>query len=576
MVLLAGHLMLAQLTLVLAAVFIIVGKATRWRMSWLAAPAVAGVFWTLAIGPRAAAAGFAAGPGQVLGHISQHGLLHATSAFSGIGSWLPRQLPLALIAAAGEAALAGWLDWLHTDEWAVSPARPGLLAAIRRAATTRAIRAGAVVTRTGGTLGVASATGARASLSWTEAAAGVLLAGAAGRDVTATSFQLVHAALRLRKPVIVVDLGGDPAVGGALETACSATGTPLRTFGAGAGCYEPFRDADPARRTELTLAMLGVTDANARGAETCLRTAFELMAAVPADPRTPVLDDVLHLLNPRAMRARLSLVPAESKLAGRLAEQVRAAARLAQADPEAVASVARELESIRNSPAGHWLRPGGAQAGIDLSRTILERSAALFRLGTRGMARLVCTDLLALGDDLRAIGVGGDAVVLLCGCEKLPDGTLARLVASGATAGLCVLATTTSATAAAELAGAVGALVIHRLADAGDSAAASLAARTGTRLAPAGGGTKLAPQPVVPVTTLHSLRNARFVLAVNAPRRRLVELAETVPARLPRLTELAPKTRSARAFRVRLPGLATRTGLAAQTQAQQQPQGETP
>lgn len=517
--LLLAHLVFAQLTFVLAVVFAGISKTSRWRLSWLAAPAAAGVLWTFAIGTAAAAAGFSAGPRRILGYLGTHGLLHVHGAFADAGSWLPRQFPLALIAAAAEAAVVGWLNWLHTDEWAVPPARPGLLAAARRALTTRAIRGGAVVTRDGATLGVVPATGARATLGWAEVAGGVLFTGAAGRDISATGFQLVHAALRLRKPVIALDLTGDPAMGSALAAACSAAGTPLRTFGTGDGSYEPFRDADPERRTELTLAMLGAaaTDAraaagsgapgaplaaNSRGAELCLRTAFELMSAVPADAQTPVLDDVLHLLNPLAARARLRLVPADGPLAAQLADRVQAMARLAEGEPETLTAVARGLAEVRACPDGGWLRPGGAgPPDIDLARVIRERAAALFRPHSPQMARLVCADLLALGDDLRRIEADGDAVVVLCGCEKLPAGTVARLVDSGATAGLPVLAATTSAAAAAGLAEVFGALVIHRLAaadarvgataapegceGASGSAVASLAARTGIRLVPA-------------------------------------------------------------------------------------------
>ena len=133
---LLGHLLFAQLTFILAAVFVSVSKASRWRLWWLTVPAAAGLGWTLAIGPRAAAAGFAAGPAAILGYLSGGGhpfthLLHPHGAFVGAGSWLWRQFPIALIAAAAEAALVGWLDWMHTDEWAVPPRRPGAIAAAR-------------------------------------------------------------------------------------------------------------------------------------------------------------------------------------------------------------------------------------------------------------------------------------------------------------------------------------------------------------------------------------------------------------------------------------------------------------
>ena len=107
-----AHVLFAQLTIILAALFYLITKATRWRLSWLTIPAAVGLAWTAAVGPRLAAAGFAAGPAQIAdylgasGHQADH-LLHFTVAFAGIGTWLPRQLPLALVAGAAEAALAG-------------------------------------------------------------------------------------------------------------------------------------------------------------------------------------------------------------------------------------------------------------------------------------------------------------------------------------------------------------------------------------------------------------------------------------------------------------------------------------
>src|SRR5437764_15329255 len=52
----------APLTLVLAAAFDAVSKASRWRPLWLAVPAACGVIWALAIGPGEAAAGLPRGP----------------------------------------------------------------------------------------------------------------------------------------------------------------------------------------------------------------------------------------------------------------------------------------------------------------------------------------------------------------------------------------------------------------------------------------------------------------------------------------------------------------------------------
>src|SRR5690348_10069885 len=255
------HLLFAQLTMVFAVLFYLVTKVTRWRLSWLAIPAAVGLAWAAA-GPRAAVAGYTAGAVQVAGYLGDSGhqaehLLHFTAAFAGIGSWLPRQLPLALLAGAVEAALAGWLSWLHTDGGDLRPPRPGLIVAARRTAAVRVIRAGGVVARDGGCLGVAAGSGARITLSWTEAAGGVSVCGSAASDVLTTGFQLVHAAIRRRKPVLAVDHTADPALAAQLAAVCAAAGSPLLVFGPGpeapAAGYEPFSHGSAAgRAAQLT------------------------------------------------------------------------------------------------------------------------------------------------------------------------------------------------------------------------------------------------------------------------------------------------------------------------------------
>src|SRR5437764_792802 len=102
------HLLFAQLTIILAAVFYLVTKLTRWRLSWLVIPAAAGLAWT-ATGAGAAVAGYTAGAARIASYLGERGhqaghLLHFTGAYAGIGTWLPRQLA-AVCAAAGATRL---------------------------------------------------------------------------------------------------------------------------------------------------------------------------------------------------------------------------------------------------------------------------------------------------------------------------------------------------------------------------------------------------------------------------------------------------------------------------------------
>lgn len=561
------HLIFAQLTLILALIFFGVTKVTRWRPAWLELPAAVGLLWTLAIGPATALAGFTAGPALVVSYLGgiagdSARLLHLGLAYSAMGHWLPRQLPVALITGAAEAAVAVWLEWLHTDEWEVRPPRPGLAVAARRAALTHTVRSGGVVARDGARLGVDEATGLAATLSWDEVAGGVLVVGSARSGTSTSSFQLVHAAIRLRKPVIVVDLGGGADLASSLATVCAAVDAPFHEFSAaGPASYEPFRVGSPARRAALVTAMINWSGTSGHYRESFagyLGDVFELIEAAPADRRIPVLDDVAHLLDPLALEARMAQVPAYHPGHAALAGRIQASASLARAEPELLMTASSQLAQLRQSPIGRWLRPapagtggaGGAGGGpIDLGRVVRERAVVLFSLGSPGhasaaarLAWLIGQDILATDRDLQEIGVDGDGLAWFDHCEGLPQHTLRDLISHGAEAGLPVMLTTTSARAAAGLAAQVNALVIHRIPD--PDSAAQFAAQTGERLVPgawaAPGDPELTAVSQVPASALQELGRGRFTLVVRRPVGRLVTTARTVPAALPRPAGSAP------------------------------------
>src|SRR4249920_1895913 len=258
---LAG-LLFAPVTLGLAVAFHAIGKITRWRPVWLAVPAACGVVWVLAIGPAAALAGFLAAPRAVTALLTGVAtaparLAHLGAASTGSVRWFPGQFPIALILAAGMAAVAWWLDWLHTDGWRLPAPRPGLVSLCRRRLTAAFVKSGGVLTRSGACLGVDAGTGRPAAVPWREAERGVLVTGSVWPAVAASGFQLVHAAIRLRKPVIVVDLAAGGELAGSLTAVCAATGAPLQVFGAaGTGYYEPLRGRDPAHQTALVMGMI--------------------------------------------------------------------------------------------------------------------------------------------------------------------------------------------------------------------------------------------------------------------------------------------------------------------------------
>jgi hypothetical protein len=528
---LLAHLLLAQLTLLLAAAMYAAGRVGRWRPQWLAVPAGAGALWVLAIGPARAADGLTAGPRQVLAYLGAIGrypghLLRPEGAFAGLGHWLPEQFPLALILAAAEAFGVCWLQRRVTGG---RPWRTGLVVAARRRATTASIRSGGVVTRDGCRVGLDVATGRAAEITWTEAEGGVLCAGTA---CTENGFMLAHAAIRRRKPLIVIDLTGSPWLAESLAAACAPPGAPLHRFGAdGPGYYEPLRGGDPARAAALVMAMIdwsGTGDQQRRSCAAYLADALAVQAAAPGDRRVPVLDDLVRLLTPDALRERASLIPAYHPRRDVLADRASVSAGLLQADPATVAAPAAQLPRLRASALGRWLEPGPPGATrISLGRTVRERAVAVFSLDRSAhgdaatmVAGLATADLAAVCGELHGMSVPGDSLAWINGCEALGDEVLADLVERGAGAGTGVVLGTASGEVADRLAAEVRVLV------AGGPHSAALA---GTF---AGGGQVSGAGEAGSAPDAAVADAATFTLAAKGSRQRVLPRCRHVPARV--------------------------------------------
>jgi hypothetical protein len=531
---LLAHLALAQLTMLLALALDLAGRGARWRPLWLAGPAAAGFLWILAIGPGRALAGFTAGPHQVLAYLAGSAgqparVLHPARAFYGIRHWLPRQAPIALILAPAEALAAWWLRWRRAGAQGLPRPRPGLIVAVRRQVTAAQVRSGGVVSRTGACLGVDRETGRAAGISWRAAEGGVLVTGATATGGSAASFQLVHAAIRRRKPVLAVDLGGASGLAGALARICADAGAPLHVFGPdGQGCYEPLRGGDPARKAALVMGMIDWATVADHARRTCgayLNDLFAVAAAAPGDPRVPVLDDVAALLGPAALRARMRQVPPYHPRRGPLGERVRVSASLLEADPATASFLAGELTGLRASVLGRWLRPGAAglpggpgaartgPAQISLSAVVRERAVAFFPLdqarygrSARMIANLVALDLTAVFAESRRLGVDGDGLAWLGDGDALAPPALAGLLGTGAGAGLATVVSTGPAAAASQIAALASVLVIRGPGD------------PGLDDVPLGG---------VP------LAGDEFALVVKGPEPQVVPRGRFVPGRIP-------------------------------------------
>jgi hypothetical protein len=219
------HMLFAQVTGIVAVCCHLTGRLTSWRPTWLFVPASAGLLWTLAVGPRPAVAGLLAAPAHILGYITSNSgppgrLLRVAGWFSGAGVWLPRQLPLALVTGAAEAVAVAAVT-------AQGSVRPGPWEALRRRLNLYRLRGGQLRIRDAVVLGVDIGTGAPVPLHWDDICGGVLIAGQAETDLTIPAFRLIEAAIRFRKPVIVVDLSRHAAIMTILRDVCVRYSCPV-------------------------------------------------------------------------------------------------------------------------------------------------------------------------------------------------------------------------------------------------------------------------------------------------------------------------------------------------------------
>ena len=490
------QLALAQVTLGLAAAFLVIAALTRWRPAWLIWPAIAGLCWIAAIGAARAGAGYVAGAGHLAGVVTGPGPIAAQlrefdSVAAGWQRWLPAQFPVALVVAAAEAGVAGRLA-------ARGPYRPGLLVIARHCYVSASLRRGEVATSDGGCVGVIADTGRRAAVSWREAADGVLVTGLEAAAVASTCLDLAAAAILHRKSTLIIDLtsgaiagcqGGRPgavtvpaSVLRSVADTCASADAPLAVFGQGRDRYEPFSEAGPAGAAALLIDMTGQAEAEAGHARRAFcadyaQAAFEVIAigAGRADTRTAaaaahrqcgILDELAMLLSPGALQARLG------QAAGPAADAAlrnRVAALTSQVHGDQLAPLAARLARLRRDPAGALLSqppPGAGTRAISLARALAARQVVLFPLDPRAhgasgamVARLVAADLMrVLGE--RA-GVTADCLVWINGCEAMDVAGLAAVVESCQAAGAATMLSTADAGAAAALAARLNIVIVR-------------------------------------------------------------------------------------------------------------------
>ncbi len=455
-------LLAAQLTLALSICFVIAGRVSRWRPSWLAVPAVSGIAWVLAIGLRQAAGGYLAIAGKLIAGLTHGGALSVGLArlpgsFAAWPRWLPGQFPVALVAAAAIALALG-----RPKATQAASCRPGALVFLRSRYLAATLRRGELATADGCCLGVVGGTGRKAAVSWAEVAGGMLCTGAHQTLATSTGLDLAIAAIQHRKTVVVIDLVAQDALlaqGAALLAACADVAAPLHRFGQQSSHYDPLGDPSPARVTSLVMAMIdwaGVPHADQLFCANYLNAALSLIA-MTASTRSGLPDGLLtelvRLLEPGALQASLARLGERqaTSLSGKVAELV------SRVEGGCQAQLAARLAALDSSALGRWLRSAGT--AISFGRCLDRREVAYFPLGELRhagpvvmLARLAVADLVDNLARRSDAGVTADCLVWINGCEAIDSRQLRALLALGERTGTAVVLGTASGPVVAGLA----------------------------------------------------------------------------------------------------------------------------
>jgi hypothetical protein len=543
------QLVFAQVTLVLVICLAVISRLSRWRPLWLAVPGAASVAWLLAIGVRPALAGFLAGGSRLLSLLDRHDALAVkakdlSDMVAGWRRWIPSQLPIALIAATAQAAI---LSVLPGRTPAKLPYRSGALVAGRSAYLAATLRRGELATCDGCCLGIVPGTGRRAAVSWPEAEAGVLCAGQDAAAVSATGRDIALAAIQHRKTVVIIDLAGDAesamthrrrrSRADFIESECAAIGAPSLRFGWRSAHYDPFSSASPARATSLTMAMIdwtGVAHARQLFCANYLNAVFAVLASSRPDqagrerPEGAVIDEVVRLMAPGALRARLAQMRGPSLAAGPLAAKVADLARQLEADQATLTPMVAQLAELSSAALAQLVRPRADEAPISIAAALAGREVVLFCLDrpvlgepAAMIARLVVADLIEAFASRSDLDSRADCLVWINGCEAIDRRQLAALIALGERTGTSVVLGTALGSAAALIAADVNVVAVRGPSPAGFTS-------------PPDGQALLAPDPAglsAPIQDEMAEVLGKFhaagcpdalTLAVRGPRRRLL------------------------------------------------------
>jgi hypothetical protein len=433
----------APLVIAAAGVVYVAGRLLRIQWWW---PITAGTLTGLAVAVVYGPAGLAGRYGAGYRH-----LWHTASGAAGIGGALrhgwalagalaPLSIPVALVA--GGVAL-GYAQ-LRRPVWRSEPTVVGK--AGRRRERERARLATATDPLTGDghfPVGVDTTSGEVVHLVEADLSAHAFLAGASRSGKTTALLSVARAVVAgWGRPLIYVDLKGDPDVSDRLRRVAEQAGIPFWGWSLeGGASWNPLAHGDPSLLKDKLVGLERFSEPHyQRAAERFLQLVFTALAARP-DPVPPTLAEVVALLDPKRLSAFARSLPVDvgdglwAYVDGLTKDQL-----------SGVAGLATRLALLTESTAGPYLQPAPNQ--LDLAAVARTGGLVVFSLDSGRWPGLSAQVGALVVQDLKAVcgealhGPRGSWYVMIDEFSALDGAQVLGLLARGAAAGCSVVLAT--------------------------------------------------------------------------------------------------------------------------------------
>lgn len=343
--------------------------------------------------------------------------------FGFVMSTLALQLPLSVFVGSLLGFIFCWYTWLRRPVWQETKFRLTPWQWWRKRRTIRDLRENRNGPMNGGTLGV-NEVGERIVQTDEEASMHTFIPGASGSGKTTTMMSQVKDHIRRGHGVAFIDLKGGTDVPEILYEYAQRHGRnfyhwlildPREGYNGpdpdGPSYYDPLGRGDASRRKDMIIAgRKWSEDYYKTLASSYLQTAFNVAIAVPPEDGTDSLSDIISLLNPKNLAVRAERMPRDLHY-----EEIREYARewtgrkLDSGAQSAIDGVMRELQVLRGSSAGKWLRnppEGGKKINLkDIAQrgdvVVFSLDSSNYEQTAAAVANFIVQDLKTVTSELR-------------------------------------------------------------------------------------------------------------------------------------------------------------------------------